>query len=224
MHVQDVRSVLMFHGVGDPVHPYEPGEGDYWISENSFDEILGCCGSLPKESYYFTFDDGNASDIVAARQMRDRGIDGSFFVLVGRVDKPGYLSKEDLLELVDLDMEVGLHGRDHIDWRDADHETLRSEVESAAGELEQLCRKPITSVAIPYGAYNRRVWNHLQRSPFSKIYTSDRGPSRRSDRFVRREPVMAWHSGADVTNLVTGKVPAATRLRRAVMPLLKRLA
>lgn len=219
----ELQSVLMFHGVGEAGHSFEPGEQNYWVSWEQFDAMLGYCAGLSPKRYRFTFDDGNASDVEAARRMRKRGVTGSFFVLMGRLGAPGYLTRDEIGEMLALEMEIGLHGRDHVDWRGTDDATLRSEVDLAAEELAELCGRRITSAAIPYGLYDRRIWRYLERSPFERIYTSDRGPSRRGDRFVRRDPVMNWHNPADVADMVAGKASPVARLRRSIMPRLKRL-
>jgi len=216
------RSCLMFHGIGTPVTSMEPGEQDFWIDWGAFDSIVAKCAELPPQSDRFTFDDGNASDLEAARRMRSHGIDGSFFVLVGRIGRPGYLAAQDIAELVGLGMEVGLHGRDHVDWREADDATLFSEIDQAAQELSVICGREIGSLAIPYGAYDRRVWRYLERSKFTRIYTSDRGASAPRSRFVRRNPVMRWHTVEDVEAILRGEAPMLARLRRWVMPQIKR--
>lgn len=219
-----VHSVLMFHGVGTPAVEQEPGEDAYWIEWDRFDAIVAHCAALPPQADRFTFDDGNASDLEAARRMRAEGVDGSFFVLAGRLGKPGYLTAENLRELLDLGMEVGLHGRDHVDWRKTDDATLFSEIDLAAQELSEACGKPIDTMAIPYGAYDKRVWSYLERSQFKRIYTSDRGVSPAGSRFIRRQPVMKWHTLADIDALLRDEASPLARVRRTVMPRIKRLA
>lgn len=222
MKVPDKTSVLMFHGIGEAGHAFEPGEEEYWISWDQFDEINDHCAASEPHKFAFTFDDGNSSDVVAARKMRDKGVPGSFFVLVGRIDTPGYLTSDEVRELGSLGMEVGLHGRDHVDWRKTDEASLRSEVDLAREELSDLCGTAIDTVAIPYGAYDRRVWNYLDASSFTRIYTSDRGLARESDRFVRRNPIMSWHRANDIEATYEDKVGPVARLRRTVMPMVKR--
>jgi peptidoglycan/xylan/chitin deacetylase (PgdA/CDA1 family) len=142
---------------------------------------------------------------------------------MGRIDTPGYLSRDDVRALRDLGMEVGLHGRNHVDWRETDDRALQSEVDVAREELADLLAAPVETVAIPYGLYDRRVWAYLQRSSFRRIYTSDRGRARATDRFVCREPVMRWHGSADIEMILEDRVSSIARIRRGVMPRLKRL-
>jgi len=220
--MREVRSVLMFHGIGAPVGELERGEEDLWIDWSLFDSIVDYCATLPPQDDRFTFDDGNASDLEAARRMRARGITGYFFVLVGRIGNPGYLTADDLRELERLGMQVGLHGRDHRDLRKVNDATLVSEVDLASQQLTAICDGKIDTFAIPYGAYNRRVWTYLKRTHFTRIYTSDRGVSPAGSRFVRRNPVMRWHSVDDVSAMLHDVVAPQARLRRTVAPLIKR--
>lgn len=216
------RSVLMFHGIGQSAKAMEPDEELYWIDWPLFDAILDHCATLPAQADRFTFDDGNASDLEAARRMRARGIGGSFFVLVGRIGQPGYLTRDDLHELLDLGMVVGLHGRDHRDWRKVDDRTLHSEIDLARSELADLCGRRIDTLAIPFGAYDRRIWTYLERTDLARIYTSDPGRSRPDARFVRRHSVKRDHALADVRAILEDAAPLHARLRRTVAPMVKR--
>ena len=219
---RDTQAVLMFHGIGAPEHPMEPGEADYWIDWTLFDTIVQHCTKIAPRSDIFTFDDGNASDLEAARRMRAQGISGHFFILAGRIGAPGYMTARDVQELLSLGMEVGLHGRDHRDWRTVDDATLHSEVDLARQELAELCGREIKTVAIPYGAYNRRVHTYLQRSDFARIYTSDPGISAPGSRFIRRYSIMKRHTMSDIEGMLAGTAPLLARLRRTVMPVIKR--
>lgn len=220
----DQRCVLTFHGIGEPGRAIDPGEAGYWIEWKTFDDILSYRVANDRGGFGFTFDDGYASDLVAARKMRAAGVDGSFFVLVGRIGETGSLNRDDLHEMIDMGMEIGLHGRDHVNWRDTDDATLHSEIDLARAELADILGRPVTSVAIPFGAYNRRVWNYLERSDFARIYTSDRGLSHPHERFVRRHTIAAHHTIADLPAMRSGEASLVGRLRRTVMPLLKRVA
>lgn len=212
----------MFHGIGPMSHDLEPGEAEYCIDWALFDAIIDYAIHDTRRACDFTFDDGNASDLEAARRLRAAGLVGRFFVLAGRIGQPGYLSHEDVREMVAMGMEIGLHGRDHVDWRATDDATLRREIDDSRAELAELCGGEVNTLAIPYGLYDKRVWSYLEASSFARIHTSDRGLSRLGDRFVRRNPVMAGHRIEDIDALARDAVPFGDRIRRMVMPVLKR--
>lgn len=221
--MSDRQAILMFHGVGSPPAGLPADELPYWIADEAFDAIVAAMrGRADEPEVVWTFDDGNASDIGAAEKLAAAGLTGKFYVLSGRVGQQGYLSASDLRALDAMGMEVGLHGRDHIDWRHADAATLRAEMIDARKALSDIVGKPVTTLAIPFGAYNRRVIRTLMRSDFARIYTSDTGTAHRRDRFARRNPVMAYHRPEDVVAIVEDRVPLARRVRRTVTPFLKR--
>ena len=223
MSVDRQQSILMFHGVGEPPAHLPADEIPYWVTNEAFDAIVQSMRARTGEpEIIWTFDDGNASDVAAAETLGAAGLKGKFYVLTGRIGQVGYLSANDLRTIDSMGMEVGLHGRDHVDWRRADDATLEAEIAGARKELSDIMGKPVTSLAIPFGMYDRRVIGTLMRSDFTRIYTSDTGPARRRDRFARRNPVMSHHRAADVATIVDDRVALARRIRRGLMPFVKR--
>lgn len=217
-----MRSVLMFHGIGNPRAGLPADELPYWVSASKFKELVKVFTEESKHEIVWTFDDGNSSDLLAAQELATGGLTGKFFVLSGRIGRTGYLSKSDLRELDSLGMEIGTHGQDHIDWRKADDQVLREEVRGSAQVISDIIGRRIHSLAIPFGYYDRRVFTYLAESDITTIYTSDTGLSRSTDRFVRRNPVKTYHTTADVLRIAADQVPLLQRLRRTVAPVLKR--
>jgi peptidoglycan/xylan/chitin deacetylase (PgdA/CDA1 family) len=169
------RINLTFHGIGDHARALEAGETDVWVTRERFVEVLDeVAGS--GDDVRVTFDDGNLSDLrLALPELRARGLRGSFFVIAGKVGTPEFLGVEDLRALADAGMTVGAHGMHHLRWSETGEDELRDEVETARRALEDATGLPITQVAIPFGAYNRRVLRALVRTGYERVYTSDRG-------------------------------------------------
>lgn len=219
----DKQAILMFHGIGDTPTTIPEAEVPYWITECFFDEILSYAMARgPTPEIVFTFDDGNKSDLAAARKLSDAGLQGQFYVLAGRLDKPGYLGRADLRELDGLGMEVGLHGTHHVDWRCASSDELIDETVASRQTLADVVGKPIRSLAIPFGLYNKSVLRHLAEQKFERIYLADNGLATAGATYLRRNPVMGWQTIRDIDNYVEDRASAMTRIRRTVMPLLKR--
>lgn len=214
------QAVLMFHGVGTPPSSIPSEEIPYWIPQDFFKEIVAFVEERP--NVILTFDDGNASDCTAAEMLASAGLHGKFYVLTGRLDRAGYLNRSDLRALHDMGMEVGLHGANHVDWRKIGMEELREETVRPSAVISDVIGAPVTSLAIPFGAYNKRVIRYLEELDFERIYTSDRGLALASQRFVRRNPVMSWHSIRDIEDIVNDRVSLPARVRRSIMPYIKR--
>lgn len=168
--------VLNFHGLGEPHAGVPAGERPYWLTHKAFSDLLDrIAGDFDLSRFAFTFDDGNLSDMEAAEMLAARGATGRFFALAGRLHEDHYLDADDLRRLREMGMVVGLHGRDHVDWRSCDDQALESEIDAARGELEVALGTPITEVAIPFGRYDSRVISKLRQAGFARIHTSDGG-------------------------------------------------
>lgn len=168
-----------FHGVGEPARTLEPGEAPYWVSLERFSEWIARIVDHPlRERIRITFDDGNASDAeMAAPALRAAGMGATFFVLAGRLDRPGSLSSAQLRELAAEGFGVGAHGRDHVRWPDCDDARLRVELVEARDQIAEVLGQPVEEAAIPFGAYDRRVARALAAAGYRAAYSSDGGPT-----------------------------------------------
>lgn len=217
-------TILNFHGIGEPHAGVEADERPYWVSEARFGEILDLADRHPRaERIRFTFDDGNKSDLeLAAPALASRGRTGAFYVLAGRFDDPHYLSRADCRALVDMGMEVGLHGRDHVDWRRLDDGALASEVDDARAEIAEASGRPVDGVGIPFGCYDKRVMRFLKARGFTKIRTSDGGSARESATVQNRTSIRSDMPIELIARLLDHREPVITRFRRAASTSLRR--
>lgn len=218
------QMILNFHGIGTPHAGVDASERPYWVSEKQFVDILDMVERRPDaDDVLWTFDDGNRSDLdIGAPALSERGRSGVFFVLTGRFDDPNYLDHDQIRHLMAMGMAVGLHGRDHVDWRQIDVAQLNAETVDARNDLMDVIGQPVDQVAIPFGAYNRKIISHLVKCGFSKINTSDGGPSRSTDRVLSRTSVRSDMSLDRVTELIEDRLPARRKIRRQASTFVRR--
>ncbi len=216
--------ILNFHGIGSPWADLPEDEKTYWISATFFEEILDHCAPriAAGENIVFTFDDGNMSDVeIALPALIARGLTAQFFVLTGRVGDPRYLDAKNMRTIRDAGMAIGLHGRDHIDWRRADEATLQAETQEARRILEALIDAPVPEVGIPFGGYNRRVISTLKRIGFRAIYTSDGGPAHSASKVRARSSVRSDMTLDGIARIVNNQYSLNQRLRRLISTTLR---
>jgi peptidoglycan/xylan/chitin deacetylase (PgdA/CDA1 family) len=214
---------LNFHGIGEPHAAVPADERPYWLSVESFRGIIErIVREYDPEDFAFTFDDGNKSDLLAADMLARFGLRGRFFLLTGRFDRPNSCSREDARQLLALGMIVGLHGRDHRDWKSLDAADLEDETVTARTELAEVIGAPVEDVAIPFGSYDSRVMKWLKQQGFTRIHTSDRGKCDPSSSVWNRNTLRSDMGEAELAAILSGHEPVSQRIRRPIVRYLKR--
>lgn len=219
--------IFNFHGVGKPGRELVPGEERFWLSVDAFERSLDRLAELdPSRSKIgITFDDGNISDIeIALPRLLARKLTARFFVLAGRLDAPQFLSSSDLKELRRAGMKIGTHGVNHVDWRFASDQVLDRELNDSRTQISGALGEPIDEIAVPYGAYDRRVLRWLLRSRYAAVFTSDGGSCASKGWLRPRTCIRADTELSDLDDIVsrTGFVSTAIQdarlLKRQMFP------
>jgi peptidoglycan/xylan/chitin deacetylase (PgdA/CDA1 family) len=215
------RIILNFHGLGEPPAWIEAAERPYWAPIALFEDLVARTASRPDIEY--TFDDGNRSDLdVAVPILRRHGRTAGFYILTGRLEHRAYLAADDVRALVDQGMSVGLHGRDHLDWRRLDDRQMAAETIEARDRLAGIVGRPVTAVSIPFGAYNRRVLRSLTALGYETILTTDGGASDSTQRVRNRTSIRSDMGPAELEAILAGRSSLAEGLRRTASTFLRR--
>jgi peptidoglycan/xylan/chitin deacetylase (PgdA/CDA1 family) len=214
---------VAFHGIGTPGRELDPGEDRYWISRDRFLQFLDMIVADPDPGrVLITFDDANESDFtIAMPALRDRGLRGAVFVITQRLDQPGSLGSSQLRTLSEI-MEVGSHGVAHTDWRKLPPKLLKAELAESKQVLENFIGRPVTAAALPFGRYDARVLSALKLAGYTKIYSTDGGPSRASGKIIPRTNVRADTTLQDLVELVQGHDPPVARMIRLLKAVRRR--
>lgn len=190
-----------FHGIGTPGRTLEPDEDLYWLEPEQFEEFMEVIDKYP--FVRITFDDGNASDVeYALPALRKHNLIAAFFIISGRLDQPGSLTRAQVQSLVQVGMTVGSHGRNHVPWRSIDDQELHDELVSAADVIAEASGQPVRQVACPFGSYDRRVLRAIRRCGFTRVYTVDGGSAKRDAWLQARYTVQAADTPADIEHRV----------------------
>ena len=127
-------------------------------------------GRLPRRSVVLTFDDGcRCFRDHAFPELQERGMTATLFVVSGELGgvnrwdlqagerEERLLGAEDLRELAAAGIEVGSHGRHHLDLSACGDEDLRSELAGSREELQEVLGAPVRTFCYPYGRLNDRA-------------------------------------------------------------------
>ena len=101
----------------------------------------------------FTFDDGDADQMTAARVLHKYGLDGTFYIITGAVGAPQYVTLADLHTLVAEGDEIGGHTVSHLELPHVTAAEARRQVCDGRDTLIKWGFHP-TSFAYPGGVYS----------------------------------------------------------------------
>jgi peptidoglycan/xylan/chitin deacetylase (PgdA/CDA1 family) len=212
---------LTFHGIGSPARALEPGEDRCWIGRDPFLAILDMVQD--QMDVAVSFDDGNASDLdIALPALAERDMEARFFVVAGRLGKPGSIDVDGVRALADHNMTVGTHGMNHRSWRGLSDDDLRIELIDAREAITEACGATVDTAALPLGQYDRRVLAALRKFGYGTVYSSDGRRAQAGAWFQPRYTVNAGDTPFSIRRSVLATRPARERIRTELAGIAKR--
>ena len=123
-----------------------------------------------------TFDDGCETDLLAAAPiLKEFGFRATFYITVGFLGTPGYLSTAQVSDLKALGFEIGCHSLTHPYLPDIDDHRLHDETAGAKDRLEQITGGAVEHFSCPGGRWDRRVVEAVKAAKFRTMATSRTG-------------------------------------------------
>jgi peptidoglycan/xylan/chitin deacetylase (PgdA/CDA1 family) len=212
--------VLNLHGLGNPPRALPLSEQRVWLGQASFESMLDYVQA--EDQVWLTFDDSNESDYtIALPALQRRGMKAQFFIVVDRVGQPGYLSRGHLGALVAAGMSIGNHGMRHRPWVGLSDAALHEETVEARDRLEQMAGVSVEHASCPFGSYNRRVIRKLRGAGYTRLYTSDGGPSCEDGWLVPRTTMEATWDMSNFQAVLLDRRSTISKVWRQMKRLLK---
>jgi peptidoglycan/xylan/chitin deacetylase (PgdA/CDA1 family) len=145
---------------------------DGWRGKN----VTQAMQSFDGKSVCVTFDDGCETDLLSAAPiLKEYGFSATFYITLGFLGKPGYLSEAQIRNLSSLGFELGCHSLTHPYLTDIDDAKLKDETAVAKQQLEQIAGVPVEHFSCPGGRWNRRVIQAVKAAKFRTMATSRTG-------------------------------------------------
>jgi peptidoglycan/xylan/chitin deacetylase (PgdA/CDA1 family) len=175
-------------------------EGYTTISLEEFSAFQDGQMSLPKKPILITFDDGFASNYYYAFPVLQKyGMKAAIFVTADRecenfkkhaaTDSP--LTHEQMRQMSDQGISIQSHAMTHRYLTDLQLDVIRWELTASKKLLETITGKPVQYLAIPSGAYNRRVKRLAQEVGYNAVFGMLKGTNNKnSDRYTLRRLVI----------------------------------
>ncbi len=166
--------ILCYHGIGE-------GKWNFDITIDNFKKQINYLKNHYNNNFLITFDDGYHDLYKYKDEISKLGIKPFLFVLTdpNKVNRKELnnnkklLSAKEILELIKMGWEIGLHSATHPDLSKLSERQLTNEIFKAKLRLERNINKKVNYFAYPKGKYNNLVIKLVKDAKFKKAYSMD---------------------------------------------------
>lgn len=118
---------------------------------------------LPENPVMLTFDDTNLDQYSNALPVLEKhGFKAVFFVMTVSLNRPRYMTKEQVKDLSEKGHVIGSHTWDHQNVKKYEGTDWETQVAKPKRVLEQITGKPVTYFAYPFGLWNQQAIPQLR--------------------------------------------------------------
>lgn len=125
-----------------------------------------------KDQVMIAFDDGWRGIYDYRDFLTKEGLKPTVFIAVDLIGEPGYLTKEEIIELQSIGFIFQAHSWTHTGLPDHHGDDLKHEVYDSRLELEALFSSPFDEICFPQGRYSDEVVDVCLHSGYRLMYTS----------------------------------------------------
>jgi peptidoglycan/xylan/chitin deacetylase (PgdA/CDA1 family) len=189
--------VLMYHRIVDPADAGQSlpglvvdpavfaeelallhGEGWHTIALASLQVDLATGVRPPARTFVITIDDGHLDGLTNALPILQRfGFVATYFVVMGRITDPGFLSASDLRVLAGAGMEIADHTMNHVDVGRLHGPALAYQVAAAAEAIKRITGRAPATFAYPSGESSLEAAGAVESAGMGLAVTTQEGVS-----------------------------------------------
>ena len=145
--------------------------GYHAILPNELYDYLTIGKELPSKPVMITFDDTRLDQYTAALpELNKHGFKGVFFIMTVSLNKPGYMSKEQVKQLADEGHIIGSHTYDHKNVKTYTSDDWVEQVQRPSQQLQTITGKPVEYFAFPFGLWNKEAIARLKDHDFKAVF------------------------------------------------------
>lgn len=135
---------------------YLANAGYHVVSFAALESHIASSTPLPSRPIVISFDDGWRDQFEYAFPiLKEHGDTATFFVFTNAIDRPGFLSWDNLREMQHAGMTIASHSRSHpFLLKISDPAALREEIAGSKRLLEERLGASVTEFAYPFGQYD----------------------------------------------------------------------
>ncbi len=188
--------ILMYHHIAIPPENADAIRRDLSVWPERFEEQLAYFASqgyhsvllqdvydavtqnkpLPAKPLVLTFDDGYDDNYLNAFPLLQKyHYTGTFYIPTGLLERPGYMTWEQVVALSKAGMDIQSHSITHPALPNHSADFIRKELVESKRALERMTGKPVLFFCYPGGAHNALTMQILQESGYLSATTTQPG-------------------------------------------------
>jgi len=126
---------------------------------------------LPERAVLLTFDDGSATHhSVALPVLADFGFPATFFPMTVVLDKPDWLSSDQLRDLDRAGMTIGAHTWDHQRVDRLTDDQWATQLDRPRAQLAGILGHPVDLLAYPFGVWSQEALSHTAAAGYRAAF------------------------------------------------------
>lgn len=127
--------------------------------------------ALPSRPIMITFDDSREEQYTIARpELNKYGFKGVYFIMTVTLNKPGYMSGEEIRQLSDEHNVIGSHTWDHSNVKKYSARDWEVQLDKPTQQLEKITGKPVEYFAYPFGLWDKEAIERLKQRHFKAAF------------------------------------------------------
>jgi peptidoglycan/xylan/chitin deacetylase (PgdA/CDA1 family) len=127
--------------------------------------------ALPDKPVMLSFDDASGGQYTNALPILQRlGMPATFFVMTVVLDRPNWLSRDDVRALDAAGMTIASHTWDHHPVTKYGDQDWPTQLEKPRAQLEQIVGHDVDLFAYPYGLWNTAALPHVQAAGYRAAF------------------------------------------------------
>ena len=127
--------------------------------------------AIPAKPVMITFDDTDEEQFSLGKKEMDKyGFKGVFFIMTISLNRPHYMTNENLKQLVNEGHVIGAHTWDHHMVTKYQGNDWEIQIDKPKKKLEDIIGKPIDYFAYPFGLWNEAAIPELKKRRFKMAF------------------------------------------------------
>ncbi|MEO9146867.1 MAG: polysaccharide deacetylase family protein [Ginsengibacter sp.] len=141
------------------------------ILPNQLYDYLVHDGPLPPKPVMLTFDDTDEEQFsIGYQEMKKYGFKGVFFIMTISINRPRYMTKEQIKQLSDEGNAVESHTWDHHNVAKYQGDDWDKQFVKPRKTIEDITGKPATYFAYPFGVWSKAAFPELKKAGFKMAF------------------------------------------------------